>query len=259
MNNFTPLKRKNNQSNFRKPIDRQENPLSLEQIEYIKSLVTHQDKSLIIIDKPSGLAAQSGSGISQDLDSLMAAFAKSKGRKPRLVHRLDRETSGLVLIAKTKASAAHFSNQFAERLVEKTYYAIVAGIPSPNMGIIDVPLKRGRVNNIDIAIIAKANDKDAQNAITDWEIIESFEKCALLKLSPKTGRMHQLRAHLSHIGHPILGDTKYGGLFAINGIKVPRLMLHAGELEIRLEDGSMGHFNVPAPDDMLEILEKLRK
>lgn len=260
MSNYKAHNFKNNKpSRFREPLKKAAIDLSNEQIDFIKSLVHFEDKNLMIIDKPSGLAAQSGSGIKEDLDTLLSAFTNSKGRRPKLVHRLDRETSGLVIVAKTHPAAAHFSNQFAQRLAKKTYYAIVAGNPMPNMGIIDAPLKRGRVNNIDIALIANKNDKDAQEAVTDWEIIESFEKCALLKLSPKTGRMHQLRAHLAYIGHPILGDNKYGGLLAINGIKVPRLMLHAGELEIELENGSHKIFDVPSPNDMIEFIGKLKE
>lgn len=231
--------------------------LADEDVALAKSMVIVEDNILIILDKPTGLASQAGSGVTRDLDHLLWAFATRKGRRPKLVHRLDRETSGLVLVAQTTPAAAFFSEEFAQRRAKKTYYAIIAGVPKDASGTINIPLKRARVKGIDLAITASVNDKNGQEAITDYEIIASNEKASLIKLSPRTGRMHQLRAHLTHFGHPILGDTKYGGLLAVASVKVPRLMLHAYSLEIAMPEGGNKTFSVEIADDMLGLINEL--
>lgn len=231
--------------------------LSKEDVEYINSLISFQNNQIMVFNKPSGLSVQKGSGIDKDLEYYLEAFKFGKKPKPRLVHRLDRETSGLIMVAKNKVNAAHLSEQFAKRLTEKTYYAIVAGNPAQNIGQINLPLKRIKQNGIDISVICKKEDKDAQEAITDYEVISNYDNAALIKLYPRTGRMHQLRAHMAHIGHPILGDTKYGGLFVINGILVKRLMLHAYSLEISQFEGKKKTFICEIAKDMQELTDKL--
>ena len=231
--------------------------LSDEDQEFAKSMVSFEDKTLIILNKPTGLASQAGSGVTRDLDHLLWAFANRKGRRPKLVHRLDRETSGLVLVAQTTPGAAFFSEEFAQRRAKKTYYAIISGVPAQKSGTIDAPLKRARVKGIDLAIVASVNDKNGQTAITDYEVISSGEKVSFVKLSPQTGRMHQLRAHLTHFGHPIVGDTKYGGLLAIGPVAVPRLMLHAETLEIAMPESGTKKFSIEIADDMKKLLADL--
>ncbi|MBN8647170.1 MAG: RluA family pseudouridine synthase [Caulobacterales bacterium] len=231
------------------------NQLSQDDIDYIKSLVIYEDETCIVFNKPSGLAVQGGSGVSRDLDNLLNAFCKNPKKKPKLVHRIDRETSGIVLVAKNKTNAAFYSEQFAQKHAKKIYYAIVSGVPNPPNGIIDIPLKRGKVQGIDLALIAKPNDKDAQNAITHYESVKTNGNATLLKLSPITGRMHQLRAHLSHIGHPILGDNKYGGLLFANNKSIKRLMLHALTLQIKLPEGSEIEHKTTLPEDFSNLME----
>lgn len=243
-------------SPFREPLKKTNHvELSQDDIDYIKSLVIYEDETCIIFNKPSGLAVQGGSGVSRDLDNLLNAFCKNPKKKPKLVHRIDRETSGIVLVAKNKTNAAFYSEQFAQKHAKKIYFAIVSGAPNPPNGIIDIPLKRGKVQGIDLALIAKPNDKDAQNAITHYETIETIGNATLLKLSPITGRMHQLRAHLSHIGHPILGDNKYGGLLFANNRSVKRLMLHALTLKIKLPEGSEIEHKTTLPEDFSNLME----
>lgn len=223
-----------------------------EDVLFIQSLVMDATLQYVVINKPSGLAVQSGSGVEKCIDNLLPALVKNQRKKPKLVHRIDRETSGILIAAKNRTTAAFLSEQFAQKKAKKTYYAIVLGQPAPK-GIIDVPLKRGKTGNIDISIIARKNDKNAQDAETVFETIKSNGKISLVKLYPKTGRMHQLRSHLAYIGHPILGDMKYGGLLSIEGKKVPRLMLHAQILEIDTGDG-IKRFECPLPDDMSDWL-----
>lgn len=231
--------------------------LSDEDQDFAKSMVIEENKTLLVLNKPSGLASQAGSGVVRDLDHLLWAFATRKGRRPKLVHRLDRETSGLVLVAQTTPAAAFFSEEFAQRRAKKTYFAIVSGTPKAANGIINAPLKRARVKGIDLAIVASVNDKNGQEAITEYEVIASNENASILKLNPKTGRMHQLRAHLCHLGHPILGDTKYGGLLAVGMVKIPRLMLHAQSLEIAVPEIGIQKFEIEIAEDMKQIIDEL--
>ena len=219
---------------------------------FIKSLVLDATLHYVVLNKPSGLAVQSGNGVEKCIDNLLSALVINQRKKPKLVHRIDRETSGILIAAKNRTTAAFLSEQFAQKKARKTYYAIVIGQPSQS-GIIDVPLKRGKTGNIDISVIANKGDKDAQAAETIFETLKTNGKISLVKLYPKTGRMHQLRSHLAYIGHPILGDMKYGGLLSIDGKKVPRLMLHAQTLEIDTGDG-IKRFECPLPDDMNEWL-----
>lgn len=224
---------------------------------FIQSMIAYEDLQTLVLNKPSGVAAQGGAGVVGDLDYLLGAFAKSNGKKPKLVHRLDRETSGLILAGKTTPATAFYSKEFAERRAQKTYFAFVAGKIEANEGEINFPIKRGKINGIDIALRAEEDDKDGDEAITLWQKYGGNDKVTVLKLMPKTGRMHQLRCHLSNIGHPILGDTKYGGLLAIGGVAVPRLMLHAKTLKIAHPGGGIKSFAVPMPDDMLQFLDDL--
>ncbi len=212
--------------------------LSAEQIAFIKSFLIYEDNAVLVFNKPSGLAVQAGSGIVNDLDTLLNAFCKTPRKKPKLVHRIDRETSGIVIAAKNRTNAAFLSQQFHDKTASKAYFALVKGEVVPPNGAIDAPLKRARVNGIDLALIAKPNDKDAQNAITNYETIRYENGVSLLKINPITGRMHQIRAHLAHIGKPILGDMKYGGPLLANGQQVKRLMLHAASLEIETPNGA---------------------
>lgn len=222
--------------------------ISPEDTAYIQSLVLDATLQYVVLNKPSGLAVQSGSGIEKCIDNLLPALVKNPRKKPKLVHRIDRETSGVLIAAKNRTTAAFLSEQFAKKKASKTYYAIVMG-ETPPSGVINVPLKRGKSGTIDISIIASTKDKNAQSAETIYETVKTNGRLSLVKLNPKTGRMHQLRAHLAHIGHPILGDMKYGGLLSFDGKKVPRLMLHSQILEIDTGDG-IKRFESPLPNDM---------
>jgi RluA family pseudouridine synthase len=228
--------------------------LSPEQLVFARSLVLHEDAHMLVFNKPSGLAVQGGSGVTQSLEDLLAAFAKSNGKRPRLVHRLDRETSGVVIAARTKPAAAFWSEAFAGRDVEKVYLAVVCGgAPEPREGEIDLMLRKTNRRGLDIMEV----DANGQSALTRYRTLSATPEAALLELRPTTGRMHQLRAHLAAIGRPIAGDGKYGGLYRIGAVTIPRLMLHAAALDLPHPGGGRRRFEAAVSPDMAEPLRSL--
>ncbi len=228
--------------------------LSAEDVAFARSLVIHEDAHLLVFNKPSGLPVQGGSGITQSLEHLLAAFAKSNGKRARLVHRLDRETSGVIVAARTKPAAAFLSEAFAGRDVRKTYFALVCGgAPDPRDGQIDLALKKINRRGLDMMEIAV----DGQAALTCYRTLRATPETAWLELAPETGRMHQLRAHLAAIGRPIAGDGKYGGLYRLGAVEISRLMLHAARLDLPHPAGGRSQFAAPLPGDMAEPLRSL--
>lgn len=222
-----------------------------------RDFLIHEDAHLLAFNKPTGLAVQGGSGVQQSLEDLLGAFAKSNGKRPRLVHRLDRETSGVIIAARTKPAAAFFSEAFASREASKTYQAIVCGALPASNGVIDAPLKKASRRGLDIMEIARAGDAGAQDALTRYRVLASSGNATLVELSPETGRMHQLRAHLASLGCPIAGDGKYGGLFQIGPMTVPGLMLHADELDIPHPAGARIKLSAPLPQAFVKVAEGL--
>jgi tRNA pseudouridine32 synthase/23S rRNA pseudouridine746 synthase len=227
-----------------------------EQVAYVRSFLLYEDTQVLAFNKPSGLAVQGGAGVEQSLEDLLAAFAKSNGKRPRLVHRLDRETSGIILAARTKPAAAFLSRAFAERRVKKLYCGIVCGgAPQPEAGTITRGLRKITRGGIDLMELSEA--PDAQSAVTHYRTLAAAPHAALLALEPETGRMHQLRAHLAAIGRPIAGDGKYGGLFSLTGVAIPSLMLHAAALSFPHPAGGAHALHAPAPTDFVMTAERL--
>jgi 23S rRNA pseudouridine955/2504/2580 synthase len=225
---------------------------------YVRGLLVYEDAEILVFNKPSGLAVQGGSGVALDMDRLMWAFANRKGRRPKLVHRLDRDTSGILVVAKTTPAAAHLSRQFAERTTEKIYVALVSGQPSQTHGVIDAPLLRYTSAGTDLVRVVPATTDGAQAAQTSWRLLAGSAKASVIEANPHTGRMHQIRAHLAHLGQAILGDTKYGGLLVLGAVIIPRLMLHARQLSFTHPmTGIRMSFEAPLPDDFLAIIGSL--
>lgn len=231
-------------------------PLGQKEQDYIHGLVYYEDDVLIAFNKPSGLAVQGGSGVTVDVDRLLTAFTTRKGRKPKLVHRLDRETSGLLIVAKTSPAAAHLSAQFAGRRVKKHYLALVGGKVVAEKGQIDLPLVKIKSGGIDLMRPANAGEAEAQAAQTAYRVLASGTAASFVEVTPQTGRMHQIRVHFAASGHALAGDTKYGGLLLLAGKPCPRLMLHASALDFtHPTTGEPMHFSVPPPDDFSAYVE----
>lgn len=222
--------------------------------DYARALVLHEDAHVLVFNKPAGLAVQGGSGVQRSLEDLLDAFAKSNGKRPRLVHRLDRETSGVIVAARTKPAAAFLSAAFAGRDVHKTYRAIVCGgAPEPAQGEVALALKKSSRRGLDIMEPAA----DGQSALTRYRTLAATRDAALVELHPETGRMHQLRAHLAAIGRPIAGDGKYGGLFRIGAIETPALVLHAAALDLPHPAGGRVQFSAPPPPAFVTLARSL--
>jgi 23S rRNA pseudouridine955/2504/2580 synthase len=218
----------------------------------VRAMVVHEDNSLIAFNKPAGLAVQAGSGVARSLDEMMAAFAKSNGKRPRLVHRLDQGTSGVIVAAKTQPVAAKLSEAFAGRDVQKTYLALVKGrLPPAETGVIDAALVKVEEGGKARMILARPDRKGAQAARTGWRVIAREGAYALMQMSPETGRMHQIRVHLMSLGCPILGDALYGEGQAT----APRLMLHAAKLDLPHPEGGKLVVEAPVPDDFRAAAE----
>jgi 23S rRNA pseudouridine955/2504/2580 synthase len=225
------------------------------EIELADSMVLTQDRAAIVLNKPPGLATQGGSGIKENVDGLLDAYVE-RGPRPRLVHRLDKDTSGVLLIARTPGSAAFFSKRFSGRTARKIYWALVVGVPNIHEGLIELPLAKqpgtgGEKMHVD--------EKEGQTARTRYRVIDrAGNRAAWVELHPLTGRTHQLRVHMAAIGHPIVGDGKYGGQEAFLTGSISRKMhLHARRLIIEHPDGAPLDVTAPLPEHFANSLESL--
>lgn len=216
----------------------------------IRSLVIYESADILAFNKPSGLPVQTRGNHKQNLDHLLWAFAKSNGKRPKLVHRVDSETSGVLIVAKNYPMSVHLSRVFATGQAEKTYHAIVEGKPiKESQGIIDVPLVIRPNNAEQNVVVGHEKMSDAKPAKTLWKVLSRNHRRTLLKLTPKTGRTHQLRVHLTSIGNPILGDRMYG----TGRLSAKRLMLHAIRLTVPLPNSGKMTFEAPWPDDFEKL------
>jgi RluA family pseudouridine synthase len=232
--------------------------LSPEDIAFAKSLVIHEDEAIIAFNKPSGLSSQGGRIKAHTLDDLLFAFAKASGNRPRLIHRLDRDTSGVILTARTKPAAGFLGKAMMGRRFRKTYLAIVGGgAPEPAGGVIEAALRREEIGRESYMKVSAPDHPDAETAVTRYRTLARSSEAALVECSPQTGRMHQLRVHLASIGRPIAGDARYGGALMLGGAAIPRLMLHAVKLSFPHPDGGTTTIEAPMPEDMKAVAERL--
>lgn len=232
--------------------------LSEEEIALVRGMVIHQDDDIIVLNKPSGLSSQGGRIAANTLDEMLWAFARASGNRPRLVHRLDRVTSGVILTARTKPAAGFLGKHLMGKRFRKTYLAIIApGAPEPKGGVIETPLRREMQGREAYMRTCAPDHPDAEAAVTRYRTLSEVAGAALVELSPETGRMHQLRVHLASIGRPIVGDVRYGGALSVNGEAVPRLMLHAARLAFPHPNGERMEVAAPVPDDMTTLAAAL--
>lgn len=229
--------------NPRKPGDLHE--LTERDVAYAKSLVIYEDHMVIALNKPHGLAVQGGTKTTKHVDRLLSAWGEGMDR-PRLVHRLDRDTSGVLLLGKGPEAAKRLAGAFARRQAKKTYWAIVIGNPKPSAGQIDMALKKTGINDFEMMRPADPKDPKGEPAETAFATISrAAHRASWMALRPFTGRTHQLRAHMAAIGHPILGDHKYGDDKSRELSGVLKLQLHARRIELDHPGG--GKLIVEAP------------
>jgi 23S rRNA pseudouridine1911/1915/1917 synthase len=225
--------------------------------------IVYEDADIVVVDKPAGMVVHPAYGHRSGtlVNALLAHCPDLAGiggeLRPGIVHRLDKDTSGLVIVAKNDAAHRYLQTQFQERLVHKTYLALVEGVPQAAHGVIDAPIGRDPQHRQRMAIVT-APSRHGREARTEYRIVERFPQNALIEAEPVTGRTHQIRIHLAFIGHPLVGDRVYG--FRKQRLPVPRQFLHATRIAFTLpSSGQPVEFTSPLPDDLAAVLKGLRE
>jgi 23S rRNA pseudouridine955/2504/2580 synthase len=222
---------------------------------FLRSITLYEDADVLVLSKPMGLAVQGGSGTVRHVDDMLDALRDDKDQRPRLVHRLDKDTSGCLLVAKTRFAASALAKNFRSRAARKIYWALVAGVPKPRQGRISTFLAKEELESDSRMRVAQHGEEGASHAVTFYAVVETAaQKLAWLSLKPVTGRTHQLRAHCDHIGHPIVGDPKY---FEKENWELPgglqnRLHLLARRLVVPHPRGGTIDVTAPLPPHMVQ-------
>ena len=231
-----------------------------EEAKFLRSLILYEDDDIYVFNKPHGLAVQGGSGTVRHLDGMLKSLPNSKGEAPRLVHRLDRDTSGCLVVAKTKAAASHFGTVFRSRSARKIYWAVVAGNPHPQQGEISCFLARQSTADGEQMVVVKNGTPGAQHSTSYYSTTDTASRrFAWVTLKPVTGRTHQLRVHMAQLGTPIIGDPRYFNIENWQGAPglSEGLHLHARRLAIPLRGGKRIDISAPLPPHMRASFETL--
>jgi 23S rRNA pseudouridine955/2504/2580 synthase len=221
--------------------------------EFLKSITLYEDADVMVLNKPMGLAVQGGSGTTRHLDGMLDVLRDAHGQRPRLVHRLDKDTAGCLLVAKTRFAAAALAKTFRSRSARKIYWALVAGVPKVRQGRISTFLAKEERERDSFMRVARHGEEGASHAITYYAIVETSGRAlSWISLKPVTGRTHQLRAHMAHIGHPIVGDPKY---FSRENWELPggmqnKLHLQAHRIAVPHPRGGVIDVTAPLPPHM---------
>lgn len=243
------------------PVREDRSALSDADIAFAQSMVIHKDADVMVLNKPSGLATQGGAKTLRHVDGMLEALRFGYDDKPKLVHRLDRDTSGCLILARTLRAATHLGKLFRSRETEKIYWAIVLGCPRPAQGEIRGWLKKAQgplESDKEQVRRAVHGDPDAVFAVSEFVTVsEAFPRAAWVALKPHTGRTHQLRFHMAEVGHAILGDRKYVCDRPTLGGVSSKLHLHARALRLPHPAGGVLRIEAPMPDHMRASFDAL--
>jgi len=227
----------------------------------LSQMLLYEDSKVFVFNKPAGLAVQGGSGVSRHVDGMLEAWRNRKGEKPRLVHRIDRDTSGILVVARTRAAAQALTASFRARDTKKLYWALVRGVPRKKQDKISTWLVRETGPQGDRMRVCEHGEPDADHAVSYYRTVDTAARSiAWLEMEPYTGRTHQLRVHAAYIGHPILGDAKY--FYADENWVLPggiqnRLHLHARQIRIPNPSGGILDVTAPLPPHMVQSFNLL--
>ncbi|MGL2349261.1 RluA family pseudouridine synthase [Bartonella melophagi] len=227
----------------------------------LEEMLLYKDPKIFVLNKPAGLAVQGGSGLTCHIDGMLEVWRNKKGEKPRLVHRLDRETSGVLIIARSRGAAQALTAAFRARETKKTYWALVRGVPRKKQDKISTWMVKETTTQGDKMRVCEHGEPDSNHAVSYYRVLDTRGRAlSWLEMEPYTGRTHQLRVHAAYMNHPIIGDSKY--FFSDNNWELPggiqnRLHLHARRIRIPHPSGGILDIIAPLPPHMVQSFNLL--